>query len=85
MTTRDEALAREPDDNARTQGLGAEQRVLMTLRVSRDSGRTWGQMTEVQEDENPVTLDNPGHFPPCTCPRCTDHSPCSGASSQVES
>lgn len=83
MTTRDEALAREPDGNARTQGLGAEQRVLMTLRVSRDSGRTWGQVTEVQEEENPVILDNPGRFPPCTCPRCTDRSSHSAASSRV--
>jgi len=85
MTTRDEALAREPDGNARTQGLGAEQRVLMTLRVSRDSGRTWGQVTEVREDENPLILDNPISFPPCTCPRCTDHSRRSEASPRVVS
>ncbi|MEV6589401.1 hypothetical protein [Streptomyces acidicola] len=85
MTTRDEAPAREPDGNARTQGLGAEQRVLMTLRVSRDSGRTWGQVTEVREGENPVILDNPGGFPPCTCPRCTDHFPRSEAFLRGES
>ncbi|MER6089600.1 hypothetical protein [Streptomyces bluensis] len=85
MATRDETLAREPDGNARTQGLGAEQRVLMRLRVSRDSGRTWGQVTEVREGENLVILDNPSGFPPCTCPRCTDHFPCSEASLRVES
>lgn len=85
MMTRDEALAREPDGNARTQGLDSAQRVLMTLRISRDSGQTWGQLTEVQENDSPVILDNPGRFPPCTCPRCTDRSPRSGASSRVES
>lgn len=85
MTTRGEPLAREPDGNTRMQRLGAEQRVLMTLRVSRDSGRTWGQVTEVWEDKNPVIPDNPVGFPPCTCPRCTDHSPHSAASPGVES
>lgn len=85
MTTRGEALAREPDRNTRMQGPGTEHRVLMTLRVSRDSGRTWGQVTEVREVDNPVILDNPIDFPPCTCPRCTDHSPHSEASPGVES
>lgn len=75
MTTRVEALARELDGKARTQGLGTEQRLLMTLRVSRDSGRTWGQVTEVREVENPVILNNPMGFPTCTCPRCTGRSP----------
>lgn len=85
MTTRDEALAHEPDGNARTQGTGTEQRVLITLRVSRDSGRTWGRVTEVREDEYPVILGNPIGLPPCTCPRCTDHSPRSAALPRVES
>ncbi len=85
MTTRDEALAREPDGKAGTRGLGSSPRALMTLRVSHDSGRTWGQVPEVQEDEGPMALDNPGRFPPCTCPRCTDHSPRLGASSRVKS
>lgn len=85
MTTRDAALAHKPDGKARTRGLGSSPRALMTLRVSHDSGRTWGQVTEVQEDESPMTLDNPGRFPPCTCPRCTDRTPRFGASSPVKS
>lgn len=84
MSMRDDALAREPD-GARTQDLGSEQRVLMTLRVSRDSGRTWSRVTEVQEDKNPVFLDNPGRFPPCTCPRCSDRSARYGAASRAGS
>lgn len=70
MTTRDDAMAQEPKDDARTQAPTAGHRVLMTLRVSRDSGRTWSQLTEVREDEKAKTPDNPGRFPPCTCPRC---------------
>lgn len=85
MTTRGEVLAREPDDGARTQSLGVEQGVLMTLRVSRDSGRTWGPVTKVREGENPVILGNPGGFPPCTCPRCTGREPRFGASPRVVS
>ncbi|MEX2973125.1 hypothetical protein [Streptomyces sp. C184] len=85
MTTRGETSARERDDDARVQGLGVEQRVLMTLKVSRDSGRTWGPLTKVREDENPATLDNPGGFPPCTCPRCTSREPRMDASRQVVS
>ncbi len=85
MTTRGETPAREPDDGARTQGLGVEHRVLMTLRVSRDSGRTWGQVTKVREDESPVMRDNPGGFPPCTCPRCTCREPHFGTAPQVVS
>ncbi|MFI1161607.1 hypothetical protein [Streptomyces sioyaensis] len=85
MTTRGESLAREPDDYARIQGLDVERRVLMTLKVSRDSGRTWGPVTKVREDENPVILDNPGGFPPCTCPRCTGRKPRVGSSPQVVS
>ncbi|MEW2438724.1 exo-alpha-sialidase [Streptomyces caniferus] len=85
MTTSGEILAHKPDGDARIPGLGVEQRVLMTFRISRDSGRTWGPVTEVREDEHPVTPDNPGGFPPCTCPRCTGHKPCVEAASQVVS
>lgn len=83
MTTRDKTLTREPDDIARLQGLGAGQRVRMTLRVSRDSGRTWSPVTEVREDENPAILDNPGGFPTCACPRCTGRKPRFAASPQA--
>ncbi len=85
MTTKGETLTREPDNGTRAQGLGVEQRVLMTLRVSRDSGRTWGPVTEVQEGETPAALDNSGSFPPCICPQCTGREPRFGGSPQVAS
>jgi hypothetical protein len=44
--------------------------VRMTLRVSRDSGRTWGPLTEVRVGDESVLPDNPGAFPPCACRRC---------------
>jgi hypothetical protein len=71
MTTRDDAMTQEPKDDARKQAPTAEHRILMTLRVSRDSGRTWSQVMEVREDERAMFPDNPGRFPPCGCPRCT--------------
>ncbi len=43
----------------------------MTLRVSRDSGQTWGPRTEVCAGEDPVVPENPGRYPPCVCPRCS--------------
>lgn len=44
--------------------------VRMTLRVSRDSGRTWGPLGEVRVGENPAVPDSLGGFPPCACHRC---------------
>ncbi len=44
--------------------------VRMTLRVSRDSGQTWGPRTEVRVGENPTVPENPGRYPPCVCSRC---------------
>lgn len=44
--------------------------VRMTLRVSHDSGQTWGPLTEVRVGDDPVVPDDPGRFPPCVCPRC---------------
>lgn len=85
MTTRGETLAPEPDDDARIQGRRIEQRVLMTLRVSCDSGRTWGPVTKVREDESPVIPDSRGGFPPCACPRCTGRVPRFRASARVVS
>ncbi|MFC5155675.1 hypothetical protein [Streptomyces amakusaensis] len=49
--------------------------VRMTLRVSRDSGRTWGLLTEVHVGSDPVLPDKPGDFPPCACRRCTERNP----------
>ncbi len=43
----------------------------MTLRVSRDGGRTWGPTVryEAGSEGGPVT-DAPGRFPSCACRRC---------------
>lgn len=43
---------------------------LMTLRVSRDSGRTYGGIRAVRVGDPVVILENPVLFPPCECPRC---------------
>ncbi|MBD0709338.1 hypothetical protein BU197_13405 [Streptomyces sp. CBMA291] len=42
----------------------------MSLRVSRDSGRTWMRSTRVLEGEPFDILSDPGRYPPCECPRC---------------
>lgn len=49
---------------------GSRPRVLMTLRVSHDSGRTWGRVVEVLEQKERRLSENPVGFPPCSCPRC---------------
>lgn len=48
--------------------------VRMTLRVSRDSGRTWGPPTEVRVGDDPLLPDGPGRFPPCACRRCAERN-----------
>jgi hypothetical protein len=45
-------------------------RVLMTLRVSRDSGRTWDQESAVREGDPVAILSNPIRYPLCECVRC---------------
>lgn len=42
---------------------------LMIIRVSRDSGRTWGPTLAVR-DADPIGNINPIAYPPCECPRC---------------
>ncbi|PHQ48939.1 hypothetical protein BLA24_27855 [Streptomyces cinnamoneus] len=44
---------------------------LMTLRVSRDGGRTYGPPRAVRRDGPVVILANPVSCPPRECPRCT--------------
>ena len=47
----------------------------MTIRISRDSGRTWGPLVEVragERDRAPLQLSTA--FPPCTCPRHRNRS-----------
>ncbi|MFE5534312.1 hypothetical protein [Streptomyces sp. NPDC056492] len=52
-------------------GLGDEEpRVLMTLRVSRDSGQTWEQESAVREGDPVAILSDPGRYPLCECARC---------------
>lgn len=46
----------------------------MTLRVSRDSGRTWGPITVVQVPDARA-LPDLGGYPPCGCARCTERNP----------
>lgn len=54
----------------RSSGSDTEQRVLMSLRVSRDSGKTWEQSSVVREGEPVLLLDEPLRYPPCECARC---------------
>lgn len=54
----------------------------MTLRVSRDSGRTWGPITLVQAPDTRA-LHDLGGYPPCGCAQCTERT--SLASSRVVS
>lgn len=75
MPTRDETTVHEHSGGRHTARHITEPRILLRLRVSRDSGRTWGQVTEVREDENLPLLDNPGALPPCACLRCTPRTP----------
>ncbi|GAA3304233.1 hypothetical protein GCM10020295_54840 [Streptomyces cinereospinus] len=66
--------------STRAVDLGTDRRVLMSLRVSRDSGRTWEQSTRVREGDPFVILSDPGRYPPCACARCTGHDALSATS-----
>ncbi len=46
--------------------------VRLTLRVSRDSGKTWGPTTTITEDVPLAPISNPNQYPPCECPRCRE-------------
>ncbi|GHI90375.1 hypothetical protein Sxan_77390 [Streptomyces xanthophaeus] len=67
-------LAGTPDTERTALGatpdLGIQPRVLMSIRVSRDSGRTWSPRSRVLEGDPFDILSNPGRYPPCECPRC---------------
>ncbi len=56
--------------------VGGEPRALMTLRVSRDSGRTWSPATVVREGDPVVILENPVRYPDCLCARCLAERTC---------
>ncbi len=54
---------------AQAEAPSAPERPLMTLRVSRDSGRTFGrEQRYFARDCEPPLLN--GTYPPCECPRC---------------
>lgn len=62
-------------------GLGDEEpRALMTMRVSRDSGRTWEREAVVREGDPVAILYDPGRYPPCECARCAGQRPVSARS-----
>jgi len=74
MATRNDPAKREPGQVTHATDLGAEPRILMSLRVSRDSGRSWSQTTQVREDDPFDIFSDPGRYPPCECPRCVGPS-----------
>lgn len=80
MNTRDETPVHQRRADTQSDHFSTEPRVLLRLRVSRDSGQTWGPVTEVREDENLPLLDNPSALPPCACPHCTGRDSGTGAS-----
>lgn len=77
MATQNGAGGHVHERLSRPLDLAAEPRLLMTLRVSRDAGRTWSQTTRVQSGDPYVILSDPGRYPPCECPRCLGSSPVS--------
>ncbi len=59
--------------------------VRMTLRVSRDSGQTWGPRTDLHVGEDPPVPENPDHYPPCVCLRYSQQARNSMSSFRVVS
>lgn len=47
----------------------------LTIRVSRDSGRTWSHTSVVHAVHPLPVMADPMRFPPCRCPRCTRTKP----------
>jgi len=54
-------------------------RSTMTVRVSRDSGRTWEAQIQyllgAADLPNPVLWDSVSSYPACRCPRCRPDQP----------
>lgn len=59
---------------ARTTSSEPPTRPLMTLRVSRDGGRTWTALREIWPDDFGLHIDVLSAWPPCLCPRHRDGS-----------
>ena len=43
---------------------------LMTIRVSRDGGRTWTTTKRIREGDSTLGVDVTNAWPPCRCARC---------------
>lgn len=79
MSARGDGQGYSSDSGPPTQDSGSRPRVLMTLRISHDSGRTWGRVVEVLEQKERRLPENPVGFPPCSCPHCGGRRPRPGA------
>lgn len=53
-------------------------RPLMTMRVSRDSGRSWAPEQAVFGGDVDLALLATSEWPPCQCPRCAARAKRSG-------
>lgn len=70
MAARGDGQCHSSDSGPPALDSGGRPRVLMTLRVSHDSGRTWGRVVEVLEQKERTLSGNSDGFPPCSCSRC---------------
>ncbi len=74
MTTGRESLMQGLERRTPARDQDTDTRVVMTLRVSRDSGRTWGPRRDVRAGNDRGVPVGSWMFPPCTCPRCAGRS-----------
>ncbi|GAA3368545.1 hypothetical protein GCM10020367_07330 [Streptomyces sannanensis] len=47
-------------------GIGA----YITVRVSRDGGRTWGERRTYRPERGAPPIETAGRYPLCRCPKC---------------
>lgn len=59
---------------AQATGSEPQGRPLMTLRVSRDGGRTWSPIQEIRPDDSGLSPQMLSAWPPCRCPRHSNGS-----------
>lgn len=55
---------------SRSGGADDAERARMTIRVSRDSGRTYGPVIVVSPSKDVPPRNDSSRLPDCTCPRC---------------
>ncbi|QHY96235.1 hypothetical protein SSPS47_14050 [Streptomyces sp. S4.7] len=58
------------DEGATDPILSGAGRTYLTLRVSRDGGRTWGPREIHEPACGAAPFELTARFPPCACPRC---------------